>query len=159
MDDFLKALEIEGLTSRLKRLSDTMLYETKDLYKSLDLEIEPNWNLIFRLLQAHQELTIMEISERLQLSHPAVIKIVNKMKKTGYILTYSDKSDKRKQILRLSEKAMVKLRDFESIWEVQNAEIGKLLSECPHFMEELEKVETKLREQNYKQRILNKLNE
>lgn len=159
MGDFLKELEIEGLTSRLKRLSDSLLYETRDLYKSLDLEIEPNWNLIFRLLQENEEMTITEISERLQFSHPAVIKIVNKMKKLGYIISHADKEDKRKQILRLSDKAMERLGDFDSVWNLQNKEIGHLLSECPNFMEELEKIETKLREQNYKQRILNKLNE
>ena len=83
MNDFLTEIEFVGLTSRLKRLSDALLYSTKELYKSEGLDIEPNWNLIFILLQENEAMTITEISEKLQFSHPAVVKIINKMKKMG----------------------------------------------------------------------------
>ena len=55
------------------------------LYKELGMEIEPNWYVIFRLLQKHGELTVMEIADKIGFAHPSVISIVNKMIKANYL--------------------------------------------------------------------------
>ena len=159
MEDFLEKLHIEGFTSRIKRLSDLLLYSTRDLYKTHDMDIEPNWNLIFRLLQENDELTISDMAEKLQLSHPAIVKIINKMKKNGYIITNVDKIDRRKSLLTLSPKAKTDLGHFEELWHTQNRVIENLLADSPHFLNELKNIEQKLIELDYKQRVLNKLNE
>lgn len=158
MEDFLTTLQIEGFTSRIKRLSDLLLYATRDLYKTEGLDIEPNWNLIFRLLQEYETLTVTEMSERLQLSHPAVIKIVKKMKKNGYIEAVSDREDKRKQLLKLTPKAKRQAESIEALWDAQNQVLEQLLSESPNLLKELGYIEKKLNEQDYKQRVRNKLN-
>ncbi len=67
-------------TARLKRISDNLLYSSKDLYKFLNLEIEPNWHLIFLIFSDKDTLTITEIAEELRIFQSGVIKIVNKMK-------------------------------------------------------------------------------
>ncbi len=157
MDDFLIQMEYEGLTSRLKRLSDALLYSTKDLYKSKGLDIEPNWNLIFRLLQEHESMTITEMADTLQFSHPAVVKIVKKMKKNGYIATKEDANDKRKQVLSLTPKAHEHITVFKRYWEAGTEVTRDILANSPHFMEELERIEEKINEANYKERTLKKL--
>ncbi|WP_072989979.1 MarR family winged helix-turn-helix transcriptional regulator [Pseudozobellia thermophila] len=157
MEDFLIHMEYEGLTSRLKRLSDALLYSTKDLYKSKGLDIEPNWNLIFRLLQEHQAMTITEMADTLQFSHPAVVKIVKKMKRNGYIATQEDDSDKRKQVLSLTPKAHKHIAVFKPYWEAGTEVTRDILADSPHFMEELARIEEKLNEANYKERTLKKL--
>lgn len=159
MDDFLIEIEIEGLSSRIKRLSDALLYSTKDLYKAEGLDIEPNWNLVFRLLQTHKELTITEISERLQFSHPAIIKIISKMKKKGYVDSCFDKNDGRKQLLTLTNKAKRKIATLEPYWVIGANVIQDLLEDSPNFLEELTKIEKKIKEADYKERALLKLNE
>ena len=58
-NDFLSEIRYAGLTSRLKRLSDLLLYSTKNFYKSVEIDIEPNWHLVFLLLKA---LNITDIS-------------------------------------------------------------------------------------------------
>lgn len=158
MKDFLIALEYEGLTSRLKRLSDALLYSTKDLYKSEGLDIEPNWNLIFKLLRDHKEMTITEMSEALQFSHPAVVKIINKMKKQSYIESYCDEEDKRKQVLSLTKKAHKYMKNLEVYWQNGASVVEDLLVDSPHFLEEITKIEEKINQLNYKQRVLLKLN-
>ena len=50
-EDFLIEMDYAGLTARLKRLSDAFVYSTKEFYKSIDLDIEPNWHMIFLILQ------------------------------------------------------------------------------------------------------------
>lgn len=157
MSDFIKNIAYEGLHSRLKRLADTLLYSTKDLYKSEGLAIEPNWHLIFRLLQEHTEMTITEMAESLQFSHPGVVKIVNKMKSQGYINTIEDKVDKRKQVLSLSEKAIEDLPKLEPYWTAGIAVVEDIFADSPTILEELSKIEQKVNELNYKQRVLLKL--
>ncbi len=154
-EDYLVQLHLEGLPSRLKRLSDSLLYSTRDLYKSMNVAIEPNWNLVFRILKDYEELTITEIAEKLQFSHPAVIKITSKMKKNGYIISVADKKDKRKQILRLSDKAKTEMDYLESLWLTQVEVIKELFAESPNFMQELTEIENKIASLDYKQRVLN----
>lgn len=158
MTDYLVELEIEGLSSRLKRLSDALLYSTKELYKLEGLDIEPNWNLVFRLLQKHNQLTITEISEMLQFSHPAIIKIITKMKKNGYVESTSDENDGRKQLLKLTQKAKRKISILEPYWNIGTSVIEDLLKESPNFLNELSKIEAKMRDANYSERALAKLN-
>lgn len=157
MEDFLTEIAYVGFTSRLKRLSDNLLYSTKDLYKSEGLDIEPNWNLIFRLLQENKQMTITEMADTLQFSHPAVIKIIKKMKKVGYIATKEDQHDKRKQLLQLTPKALENIEVFETYWESGRQVIQDLLEDSPHFLEELLKIEEKINKSDYKERTLKKL--
>ena len=157
MNDFLTEMEFVGLTSRLKRLSDALLYSTKELYKTEGLDIEPNWNLIFILLQENGSMTITEISEKLQFSHPAVVKIINKMKKNGHVETRTDAKDKRKQILTLTEKAYKQLPIFEKYWNAGRQTVKDLLADSPHFLEEFLKIEEKVNQNDYRERTLKNL--
>ncbi len=156
-EDYIAQLHLEGLPSRLKRLSDSLLYSTRDLYKTMDVSIEPNWNLVFRILKDYETLTITEIAEKLQFSHPAVIKITSKMKKNGYIISAADTKDRRKQILKLSDKARAEMGYLESLWLTQVEVIKELFAESPTFMQELSKIENKIATLDYKQRVLNSM--
>lgn len=154
-NDFLMEIGVSGLTSRLKRLSDSLLYSTRDFYNSEGLEIEPNWHMIFLLFQKNDTLTITEISEALQLSHPGIVKLINKMKKKGYITSITDAEDSRKQQLQLSEKALKELPKLETYWKAGIQTIDELLEDNPEFMALLEKLEQKVAESNFKERTLN----
>ena len=156
--DFLLELEHAGLTSRLKRLSDTLLYSTKDFYKAVGADIEPNWHLVFLLLKKHQALSLTDISDQLQFSHPAVIKIINNMKMKGYVETKTDIIDSRKQIITLSERAIEVLPRLETYWAACILTMQELLEDAPEFLSALGKVEEKMRKSSYKDRSLKNLN-
>lgn len=154
MNDFLTEIKYVGFTSRLKRLSDELLYSTKELYKSEGLDIEPNWNLIFRLLQEREQMTVTEMAETLKFSHPAVVKIVNQMKKQGYISSTRDAVDQRKYNLTLTEKAHAHIEKFENYWRAGTEVIKDIMEDSPHFLEEFLNIEQKLNKSNYKERVL-----
>ncbi|MTI30197.1 hypothetical protein [Xanthovirga aplysinae] len=78
-NDFAKELQYLGFTMRLKRISDAMLYEGKKLYKELDVDIEPNWYVIFKLLKSRGALSVMDIADSIKMAHPSVITLTNKM--------------------------------------------------------------------------------
>lgn len=150
--DFLTEIEYAGMFSRIKRLSDELIYSTRDYYKTAGLDIEPNWHLIFLLLERKGGLSITEISENLKLSHPACIKIITKMKDKDFLISKRDKSDSRKQILELSAKALKGLPHFKKHWEACIKTTKDLIDECPEFLQNIEKIEYALSKENYKSR-------
>jgi len=115
--DFLKELAFVGFTARVKRISDLLMYDARKVYEDLQIGIEPNWHLIFLLLKKEKQLTVTEIAYKLKFSHPAVIKIIKKMKDKGYIESITDSNDSRKQLLQLSIKSINELPRFEKEWD------------------------------------------
>ncbi|MEO1050995.1 MAG: MarR family winged helix-turn-helix transcriptional regulator [Bacteroidota bacterium] len=115
--DFLKGLGFTGVTARIKRISDNLLYDARMIYEESNLGIEPNWHLVFLLLKEEKQLTVTQIAQRLKFSHPAVIKITKKMKALGYLDSVTDSVDSRKQLLRLTEKSLKALPKFEQEWD------------------------------------------
>ncbi|MEP5611869.1 MAG: MarR family transcriptional regulator [Cyclobacteriaceae bacterium] len=157
MDDYLKELGHLGLIARLKRLSDSMLYSIREVYKLKGFEIEPNWHFVFLALKKHRKRTMTELSTSFGLSQPATVKIINKMKEKGYIDMAGDQSDNRKKQLQLSEKARKELPHFEKVWNAGKASISKMIMEDVAFLSKLEEMESLLKDQNFKERILNQL--
>lgn len=155
--DFVKELGLLSFVTRLKRLSDLMLHDGRRLYKELDLDIEPNWFVIFKLLQKYEELTITEIADKIGFAHTSVISIVNKMIKANYLAENKTASDNRKRILTLTAKAKEKLPEFELIWEAGVASMKKIVLNLDG-MTFLETLENRISEKGFKHRTLNELN-
>lgn len=153
-NDFLKELEYLGITARLKRMSDSLSYSIRDLYKSEDVDIEPSWHLVFLLLKRHKTRTMTEISEALHISQPAIVKMINKMKKRGYLDVINDSQDNRKKQLHLSKKALNELPKFERIWDAGQQSIKDILATNNEFIGALEKFEKEIERNNFKDRAL-----
>ena len=100
--DFLRELGLLSVVTRLKRLSELMIHDGRRVYKELDMDIEPNWYVIFRLLQKYEELTVMEISDKIGFAHPSVISMVNKMIKAEYLQESKCGLDNRKRLIKLT---------------------------------------------------------
>lgn len=156
-NDFLKEIEYLGLIARIKRLNDAVLYSIRDLYKTENVDIEPNWHLVFLILRKHKTRTNTEIAEAFGFSQPAVCKIIHKMKEKGYIDTVRDTNDDRKRGLRLSQKAINELPRFEKIWNAGQQSIKELLREHEELPGLLEKIEQQIEEKSFKQRVLDHL--
>ncbi len=151
-NDFLIEMEYAGLTGRLKRMSDSFIYSTKEFYRAHGLEIEPNWHIIFLILQKHEKLTIMEIAEALDLSHPAIVQLVDKMKKKGYIEAIKDHKDKRKFQLMLSQKAKDKLPELEKYWKAGLEALKEIMNHQKTILDELKILEDNLSIADFKER-------
>ena len=157
MKDFAKELGCLGFTMRMKRLSDAMMQDGKRMYKEMGLDIEPNWYVIFRLLKCEAELTVMEIVERVGLTHPSVITMTNKMMAAGYLSSRQCNLDSRKRHLTLTEKAIKKLPEFEKIWDAGERGVIKVL-EGTQIIKDLETLESLYREKGFQERTLEELN-
>lgn len=143
-EDFLKELEFVGFTARIKRISDSFMYDARKVYEDLGIGIEPNWHLIFLLLKKENQLTVTQIAQKLQFSHPAIIKITKKMKEKGYLVRIADTKDSRKQLLQLSEKGLKELPLFEKEWDKIERIIKEFVDQ--DFLDKLQGIEEKLNE-------------
>ena len=152
--DFLQSLKYKGFTARIKRLGDSMLYDSIRYYANSELDIEPNWHIVFLLLKEEKELTVTEIAKRLKFSHPAIIKIIKKMKEKGYLDSLAHRSDNRKTILRLSDKGLNYLPIFEKRWNAFEVLIKEIVDE--EFLAKLAEIENKLYEQSIAERYAEK---
>ena len=155
--DFLSDLGPLGFTARLKRISDAMVHSSRSLYDSLDLDIEPNWYLVFKLLQDEGRLTVTQISERLRFSHPSVISIVSKMKSRNYLFSSTDPSDSRRQYIELSEKAIREMPKLEKVWVASEEAVRDILSGSSEIFPLLEEIEQSIGQSSFAERVQLKL--
>ena len=115
--DFIKELGYRALDNRLKRISDRMSHDTRKFFKQIDMDVEPSWHLIFKLLRENDGLTMVEIAEQLGYTHPSTVVLLKKMTAKGYIISEKDPDDKRKQNIKLTQKSYDLFPELEQIWE------------------------------------------
>jgi GNAT superfamily N-acetyltransferase/DNA-binding MarR family transcriptional regulator len=154
--DFLRELGLLSVVTRLKRVSEAMIHDGRRLYKELGLDIEPNWFVIFRLLEKHGELTVMEIADKIGFAHPSVISMVNKMIKAEYLQESKCGFDNRKRLLKLTPKAIERMGEFERVWNAGVSGMKRMLTDLD-VLTFLDKIEDRVSESGFKQRTLNEL--
>lgn len=152
--DFLQSLKYIGFTARIKRLSDGLLYDAIRVYKNTDIGIEPNWHLVFLLLKEKEKLTVTEIAKKLGFSHPAIIKIIKKMRENDYLESIQDEKDHRKTYLKLSEKSIKELPELEKNWNHIQSVIQEFADD--DFLHKLSIIEEKLLEESLFERYINR---
>lgn len=156
--DFLKELGYLGVTARIKRLSDALFYSIKELYDHQGIDIEPSWHLVLLSLKQEDQVTMLDLAKWLNLSKPAITKMVNKMQRMGYVDFASDQNDQRKKIVQLSAKAKKELPKLERIWNAGQKTVEQMLENNPMFLEALSDFEKQQTEQSFSERAIKKLN-
>lgn len=151
--DFIKDLGYKALDSRLKRISDRMSHDVRKLYKELNIDVEPNWYLVFMLLQKKETLSIADIAELLGYSHPSLVITVKKMSEKGYLKIKKDSSDKRKQMISLSGKAVKLLPHLEMIWDSCERAILAMLEEDLGILTHLDNIDGALKKTSFHNRF------
>lgn len=153
--DFIKALGYKALDNRLKRISDKMSHDTRKFFKQINVDVEPSWHLIFKLLKEKEKLTMVEIAEELGYSHPSTVVLLKKMTAKGYIISEKDTVDKRKQNIKLTQKSYDMLPEMEQIWSSCEDAIYKMLNEDLSIIKHLDEIEASLKAIPFNERFNN----
>lgn len=153
--DFIKKLGYRALDNRLKRISDRMSHDTRKFFKQIDIDIEPSWHLVFKLLRDYKILTMVEIAEYLGYSHPSMVVLLKKMTAKGYLVSKKDAIDKRKQNIKLSQKSFDMLPKLEQIWNSCEDAIYKMLKEDLTILKHLDEIEASLKTTPFNERFYN----
>jgi DNA-binding MarR family transcriptional regulator len=156
MKDFTQELGCLGFTMRLKRLSDALIHDGRKMYKSLGLDIEPNWYVVFRLLKKNDEMSVTEIADSIQLSHPSVITLTNKMMKAGYLTSKTCEQDSRRRVLGLTQKSIDIMPQLEAIWNAGERGVIEALQNT-NAMQVLAILEERFADKGFKDRTLEQL--
>lgn len=84
-----------------KTISDKMRARSDNMLRSADLSFSQLYTLI--ILDSKSGLmTQKEIETSLQVSHNATLGLVSRLEKKGYVVSYTDKQDKRQKNVKLT---------------------------------------------------------
>ncbi|MEX2371988.1 MAG: helix-turn-helix domain-containing protein [Bacteroidales bacterium] len=153
--DFIKDHGYKALDNRLKRISDRMSHDTREFFKQIDIDVEPSWHLVFKLLKEYKILTMVEIAQELGYSHPSVVVMLKKMTAKGYIVSEKDANDKRKNIIKLTQKSVDLLPELEHIWNSCEEAIYFMLKEDLSIIKYLDEIEVSLKSIPLNERFYN----
>jgi len=117
------------LGSRLRKLSERLMLEMGNIYKSRNIEFEPGWFHIMYLLSENEKMSITQISEMLQVSHPSVIQVIGVLEKRDIVKISVDSNDKRKRMVELSDNGKSLLERIKPVWNEIDQMMIAFLSE------------------------------
>ncbi|NJK95341.1 MAG: winged helix-turn-helix transcriptional regulator [Bacteroidales bacterium] len=101
-------------------------------------------------------MSITQISEILNVSHPSVIQVVRVMEKRNIIYTNIDATDNRKRILELTENGKMLLKKIKPIWDEISKQIANFLTEGEHsknLLNGIKEIEENLKKKPLSERI------
>lgn len=121
-----------ALGSRLRRLSELITEQAAEIYEQYHVEMQPKWFPVFYDLSDGSEKSIMQIAQEIGHSHPSVSTIVKEMQKKGIVEESPNKTDGRKNFIRLSAKGIaINEKLQEQITDV-NAAMETAFKETQH---------------------------
>ena len=115
--DFVESLGALTLDHRFKRMMHRLLGEADEIYRALGLPIKSRWCSTLLLLEEEGGLTVGEVAERIRLSHPAIVQILDDMANTGLVSKTQDPTDGRRRILSLSAKGRRWMPKLHAVWD------------------------------------------
>ena len=154
MKDFYEEVGKLALGSRLRRLSENILSEAKDIYNDYGIDLEPRWFPVFYLLSQEDSLAITEIAARINHSHPSVSQMIKEMKHRGLIVTKKDQFDGRKSNITLSAEGKGKINKMNQLYPDVAKAVENLLLETTHDVwEGINELEYTLTRKNLQTRV------
>lgn len=150
------------LGSRLKRLSELFLSEINKAYRAEGIVFETTWFPVFYLLSEHEALTIQELCEQIEVSHPAASQLVTNLKGKGLVVTTTSPDDARKQLVKLTPEGKKLLEKIIPVWDAIRETMEEVAGgnqENEAVLNMLTQLEAAFKAANIVERITEKLHE
>ncbi len=149
-----------AIASRLRRLSDLYWQSVTAIYRESGIDFEVKWATVFLLIARQGPIPIMEIADRLGITHPAVIQIVNELVKKGLIQSEKSEQDSRKRLLTLSPAGEAIIPQMQPLWDAVQIVSQDLIDGQPHnLLLALREMEDQLTAQSFASRIRTYINQ
>lgn len=160
MKDIVKQLGELALATRLKRMSDRLIQDVSRIYKEQGFDFDPRWFALLNLIKKSRSISVVDASEVLRISHPAVVQLANQLEKKKIISTSKDKEDGRKRNLQLTDKGKELLNNLSPILtKIEEANREFLDSTGYDVLSIIEKMENALETQSMYDRVNKKIKE
>lgn len=146
-----------AVASRLKRLSDCLMQDVRQVYQAAGLEFEPRWFLVFYQLSETSPLSITSLAEAAGITHPAVVQIAAELEQAGLVTSAPDERDRRKRRLVLTPRGRQMAASLQPIWrEIEAATREAIAAAGVDLPRTLGAIETTLEERGVQARIREK---
>lgn len=156
--DFMADMAELALASRLRRLSDTYWQGVTATYRQFGVDFDVRWATIFVLIARQGPVAVMEIADRLGISHPAVIQVINELEKKELIVSAKSEQDGRKRLLTLSETGQAMLPKLQPLWDAFVVVNREMVAQQTHnLLLSLGEMEVQLAERSFFDRVQDQL--
>lgn len=105
MSDFIRAHGSPFLAHRLRRSSDRIVDQIGGVLAELGIDVPPRGASMLLLIDEHEKVGVMEISRRLRLSHPLIVRMARQFESLGLVTIETDPADARRRHLVPTAKA------------------------------------------------------
>lgn len=157
--DFMAEMAELALASRLRRLSDLYWQGVTATYRQSGLDFDVRWATVFVLIARQGPVAVMEIADRLGITHPAVIQVINELEKHELVVSAKSEQDGRKRLLSLSQAGQDMLPKLQPLWDAFIAVNRNMIGNQTHnLLASLQEMEAQLAERNFYDRIQDQLN-
>ena len=156
--DFMADMAELALASRLRRLSDAYWQGVTATYRQFGVDFDVRWATIFVLIARQGPVAVMEIADRLGISHPAVIQVINELEKRELVVSAKSEQDGRKRLLTLSEAGQTMLPQLQPLWDafvVVNREM--MARQTNNLLLSLSEMEAQLAQRSFYDRVQDQL--
>jgi DNA-binding MarR family transcriptional regulator len=148
------------LGSRLRRLSESFLSEINRAYQNEGIDFDASWFPVFYLLSKNDRLSIKELSEQIEVSHPAASQLITNLKNRKLVTSATCADDGRRQLVQLTDSGRELLAQILPIWDAILLAMDDLLAAepgCRELLPAIGALENGFKDSNLADRIGNKL--
>jgi DNA-binding MarR family transcriptional regulator len=146
--------------SRLRRLSESFLSEINRAYQNEGIEFDASWFPVFYLLSRNDALSIKELSEQTEVSHPAASQLVANLKNKKLVASATCTDDGRRQLITLTNKGRALLNQILPVWDAISAAMDELAAsgaESDNLLPAISAMEQIFKQNSLSEKIAGKL--
>ncbi len=148
------------LGSRLRRLSESFLAEINRAYQNEGIDFDASWFPVFYLLSKNDSLSIKELSEQTEVSHPAASQLITNLKNKKLVTSATCSDDGRRQLVQLTDRGRELLTTILPVWDAILLAMDDVLADepaCRELLPSISALENAFKSVNLAERISNKL--
>jgi DNA-binding MarR family transcriptional regulator len=149
------------LGSRLRRMSETFLAEINRIYQNEGIDFDASWFPVFYLLSKNDSLSIKELSEQTEVSHPAASQLITNLKNRNLVETTVSVDDGRKQLVQFTDKGRALLKQILPVWDAISSSMAELATsdlKIAELLPAISALENTFRAYNLSGKVGDKLN-
>ncbi|WP_184548889.1 MarR family winged helix-turn-helix transcriptional regulator [Mucilaginibacter sp. FT3.2] len=149
------------LGSRLRRISESFLSEINRAYQQEGIEFEASWFPVFYLLSQHDTLSIKELSDQTEVSHPAASQLITNLKNRGLLVSTTSVVDARRQQVTFSPKGRGLLEQIKPVWAAVEKSMNEMMDSelgCKELLPAITALESALQSYPLSNRIGRNIN-
>jgi DNA-binding MarR family transcriptional regulator len=128
-DDFIRSQGKPFVAHRLRRSSELIVEQVGTVLARKNLSVPPRGASMLLVINDEGPIGVVEISRRLQLSHPLIVRMAQRFEELGLVSVKKDSADARRKQLVATEKGRAEAKSLHRFNRQLATAFGELFSE------------------------------